>query len=291
MQRYLLATGTALLLLPLALYGTLHFLRPPQTNKEQILFRGITYQRYARSTPRPIMIHVVSVDLTAPGVKALVTPPMASKRDRTSARTTSEFLREFKLQLAVNASYFNAFDEKTPWNYYPHSGDRSYPIGEAISNGDRYAKTKQGWRVLCFSQNRAQILESGKCPEGTTQGVAGSEIFVEHGKPKAQIFRNPRDKPYPRMAVGIDKEGKKLWLIAVDGKQPIYSEGVKMPELAKIVMDLGVDTALNLDGGGSTTVVMATNDGAKVLNAPIHTKIPMRERPVANHLGFYAEPF
>jgi exopolysaccharide biosynthesis protein len=93
------------------------------------------------------------------------------------------------------------------------------------------------------------------------------------------------------MAVGIDKEGKKLWLIAVDGKQPIYSEGVKMPELANIVMDLGVDTALNLDGGGSTTVVMATNNGAKVLNAPIHTKIPMRERPVANHLGFYAEPF
>jgi len=67
-----------------------------------------------------------------------------------------------------------------------------------------------------------------------------------------------------------------------------YSEGMTIVELAKFVQQLGVDRALNLDGGGSTTLVMGTRLGARVLNAPIHTKVPMRERPVANHLGFYA---
>jgi hypothetical protein len=34
---------------------------------------------------------------------------------------------------------------------------------------------------------------------------------------------------------------------------------------------------------------MAKNNKPKLLNAPIHTKLPMRERPVANQLGFYAD--
>ncbi|MBD2020680.1 phosphodiester glycosidase family protein, partial [Leptolyngbya sp. FACHB-36] len=53
---------------------------------------------------------------------------------------------------------------------------------------------------------------------------------------------------------------------------------------------LGADKAVNLDGGGSTTIVVSSPTGPYALNAPIHTKIPLRERPVANHLGFYAAP-
>ncbi|HEY9729402.1 MAG TPA: hypothetical protein V6D50_23370 [Chroococcales cyanobacterium] len=43
-------------------------------------------------------------------------------------------------------------------------------------------------------------------------------------------------------------------------------------------------------GCGSTTLVTATPKGSTVLNSPIHTKLPMRECPVANHIGFYALP-
>ncbi len=290
MKQYLFAAGSGILLLPLILYGGLHFLRPPQTNQTQVLFRGISYQRQFRSQPRPMLIHIVSIDLTAPGVKPLVTPGIAPEQGlETKARTTSAFLREFKVQVAINASYFHHFVENTPWDYYPHSGDPSYPLGEVISHGNRYSKPEPGWRVLCFMNNRAQMLDSDECPKGTIQGVAGSQILVEGGKPKAKNLQQQNDKPYPHVAVAIDQAGKKLWLIVVDGKQPLYSQGVTKKELANIAIALGADTALNFDGGGSTTLVVAKNTEAKVLNAPIHTKIPMRERPVANHLGFYAE--
>jgi len=56
------------------------------------------------------------------------------------------------------------------------------------------------------------------------------------------------------------------------------------------MQSLGAVTALNLDGGGSSTMVISTPAGARVLNAPIHTRIPMRQRPVGNHLGLYAPP-
>ncbi|MBW4562119.1 MAG: phosphodiester glycosidase family protein [Mojavia pulchra JT2-VF2] len=289
-RRILIVAGTSLLLSPLLFYGWLCFLRPPRTDQQQVLFNGIIYQRRAVSTPRLVMIHIVTVDLAVPGVKALVTPgmPIGSGR-KTNARTTSEFLREFKVQLAVNASYFHHFYERTPWDYYPHSGDPSYPLGEVISSGSRYSKPEANKAVVCFSRsNIAQILASGKCPKDTVQGVAGQEMLVSDGKPAiSQISEN---KPYPRVAVAINRQGNKLWLIVVDGKQPFYSEGLTLGELTKTAINLGAYAALNMDGGGSTTLVISANNGTKVLNAPIHTKLPMRERPVGNHLGFYALP-
>jgi hypothetical protein len=293
-KQFLLAAATGLLVLPLILYGRLSLLRPPRTNLERSLFQGIDYRRDARSTPRPIMLHIVSIDLTAPGLKVLVTPGGRSADDtEIAARTTSEFVSEFKLQLAINASFFYPFREETPWDYYPHSGDRVNALGQAISNGSSYSPAERKWYVLCFDgNNHAQIESSGKCPEGTAQAVAGNEIVLEQGKSVNSRSSNSsnRDKPYPRVAVAIDQKGQKLWLIAVDGKQPLYSEGVTIAELTEITRELGAYSALSLDGGGSTTLVTATSQEPTLLNAPIQAKLPMRQRPVANHLGFYALP-
>ncbi|GAA6619366.1 phosphodiester glycosidase family protein [Scytonema sp. NUACC26] len=290
LRRFLLLGTSFLILLPLIVYVWLCLKRPPQTDLEQALFDGIVYKRIARYKPRPVMTHIVTIDLTKPGIKALVTPGVKTVNDgENRAQTTSKFLNQFKLQLAINASYFQDFYENTPWDYYPHSGDIVNPIGDTISNGYRYSQPEKNWFVLCISPtNRAQILESEKCPEGTEQGIAGNQLLVDRGR--SAISDLGDDKPYPRVAVAVNREGTKLWLIAVDGKQPYYSEGVAIAELTKIILDLGAYTALNIDGGGSTTLVMAKERKPKVLNAPIHTRIPMRERPIANHLGFYALP-
>ncbi|BAY60278.1 hypothetical protein NIES22_03360 [Calothrix brevissima NIES-22] len=289
-RRLLIAAVATLLLSPALLYGFLCLLRPSRTDEQQVLFQGIVYQRRAISQPRPVTMHIVTVDLTAPGIKPFVTPGNPHKgRRKTFARTTSKFLQEFQLQLAVNGSYFQQFYEKNPWDYYPHSGDPTHPLGESISNGLRYSQPKSDKAAICFGKNNlAQIIANGKCPQGTIQGIAGQEMFVAGGKTvTAQISEN---KPYPRLAAAINREGNKLWLIAVDGKQPLYSEGLTLTELAQTAIALGADSAVNLDGGGSVTLVMDKMKKPQVLNAPIHTRIPMRERPVSNHLGFYAVP-
>lgn len=292
-----IAAGTSLLILPLLLYGKLHFQRPARINQERTLFQGIVYKRDIRVSPRPLTIHIVTIDLTAPGIKVQVTPgtPTTSKEEiptEINALTTSEFLKKFQLQLAINASFFYPFREVTPWDYFPHSGNRANVVGEAIANGSNYSQVDKSFPALCFNaNNRAQILKKGECPKGTTQGLAGNQLLIADGTVNLnKSLISDQNKPYPRTAVAIDKQGKKLWLIAVDGKQPLYSEGVTAAELTQIILDLGADQALNLDGGGSTTLVAATDKQPNLLNAPIHTKLPMRERPIANHLGFYALP-
>ncbi|HEY9880297.1 MAG TPA: phosphodiester glycosidase family protein [Leptolyngbyaceae cyanobacterium] len=283
--------ATIALMLPLMLYALLSFQRPPHIPDEQTLFSGISYQRQVYSAPRPYLLHLITIDLTTSGVKAFATPGITIENSGvTVARTTSKFLQEFDLQLAINANYFYPFREETPWDFHPRSGDRINVVGQSISNGDPYASARTDWAALCLSSdNRAQISNTGECPLNTTQAVAGRELLIFNGNPVAAKPEAGPDKPYPRTAVAVNKTGTMLWIAIIDGKQPLYSEGATLAELTEIFKQLGVDAALNLDGGGSATLVAKIGSKPTILNAPIHTKIPMRERPVANHLGFYIQ--
>lgn len=67
----------------------------------------------------------------------------------------------------------------------------------------------------------------------------------------------------PRTAIGVTAEGA-LLLVVVDGRQPGISVGMTLEELAALMIELGAVEAMNLDGGGSTTMVV----GDRVVNMP-----------------------
>jgi hypothetical protein len=119
-----------LLSAPILLVGKDYLHRPAQQPQTQKLFQGIAYQRIFRSIPRPMMVHIVTLELNAPGLKPFVTPSTPSVQPaHTVARVTSTFVKEFGVQLAVNGNFFYRFHEETPWDYYPHQGDRVSAIG------------------------------------------------------------------------------------------------------------------------------------------------------------------
>jgi exopolysaccharide biosynthesis protein len=94
----------------------------------------------------------------------------------------------------------------------------------------------------------------------------------------------------PRTAIGLDGLGTRLILIVVDGCQPFYSEGATVQEMAELMIFCGGDNAINLDGGGSSTMVIQDPQTGqyKVMNSPIDLYIPGRERSVGNHFGIFA---
>jgi exopolysaccharide biosynthesis protein len=115
--------------------------------------------------------------------------------------------------------------------------------------------------------------------------IAGDRYLLLGGEPLKDLDDSARE---PRTAIGFNKNGRWLYLVVVDGRQPFYSEGVTFLELAKILKAHGAYFGMSLDGGGSSTMVMADPDGQVVLlNSPIDQRLPGRERPVANHLGIY----
>lgn len=275
------------LLTPLYCYGRSQWQRPAQVPQIQQLFAGITYQRQVYTSPRPYIVHIAKINLTHPGIRLIATPGQPADDDHEfHAEPTSAFLTQFRLQLAMNAGYFYPFNEKTPWDYAPHVGGRVNVSGQSISMGQQYSPPQNKWPVLCFDQNQqGKIVESGRCPSGTLHAVAGNYILHPD-----QPLKLDSDNPYARSIAALDQTGTTLWLIVVDGKQPDYSEGATLADMEQLIQQIGADIAINLDGGGSATLVTSTRAGAKLLNAPIHGKWPMHERPVATHLGIYASP-
>ena len=81
---------------------------------------------------------------------------------------------------------------------------------------------------------------------------------------------------HPRTAVGINQDTTKLFLVTVDGRQ-ITSLGMNLYELADLMLQLGVYQGINLDGGGSTTMVVRN----EIVNSPSDAS---GERPVSNAL-------
>jgi exopolysaccharide biosynthesis protein len=134
-------------------------------------------------------------------------------------------------------------------------------------------------------------MSIGEPLEEPYNAVSGFSIFLKDGQVQEfPVTRYYPTQPSPRTAVALDRTREHFLIFVVDGRQPNYSEGVPLPELAEIAITYGADIALNLDGGGSSTLVKEGSDGkAVVLNSPVHLRVPPgRERPVANHLGIFA---
>lgn len=74
---------------------------------------------------------------------------------------------------------------------------------------------------------------------------------------------------HPRTVIGVDAD-EAIWLVTVDGRNPEVSLGMSFTELQGLARRLGLRSALNLDGGGSTTMVVQ----GKIVNHPSDAGIP-----------------
>jgi len=259
-------------------------LHPQPRPANQTLFKGIEYVRQVRQSPRPMVIHIIHVDLQQPGIGFLVTPGDPDQELPLTARTTSQFLREFRVQLAINGDGFTPWWSNSIFDYYPHSGDRVDPIGFAASLGTAYSDPTDAEPVLYIARtNRARF----NTPIGKIfSAISGNLMLVEQGR----LVTSLDSEPQPRTAIALDKAGKRLIIVVVDGRQPRYSQGATLVELGEIILEQGGYFGMNLDGGGSTTLVkMDANGKPELLNSPIEQQIPGRQRPVGNHLGIFAE--
>jgi hypothetical protein len=99
----------------------------------------------------------------------------------------------------------------------------------------------------------AVVFDGDEDREGFTADVAQFDSDITVGR-------------YPRAALGVSEE----WLVAVacDGRRSNVDGGLSMPELAELMVEIGAESAINLDGGGSTTLVHRGH----LLNRPYSTQ-------------------
>lgn len=225
-------------------------------------YPGVRYLSETR--PGPVEVRAVEVDLCASGVSFRAT------RDGEKSSTTSSFGSSVGAQVAINGDFYTWDPALTT-------------IGMAMGNGELWSDDTPDWGFIAFGDENAEISPPGvhvPDPPGWMQDVVGGNIMVlQDGAVTADAgdFCTAR---HPRTVAGLSDDGTTLYLAVADGRSTA-SIGMTCAELGQFMAELGARDALNLDGGGSTTM---WREGAGVVNSPSGGS----ERSVANHLAVHA---
>lgn len=124
-----------------------------------------------------------------------------------------------------------------------------------------------------------------KAKPGATVAVSGDRALLLDG---VQTVVNDR-LMHPRTALGIDVDTNRLLFLVIDGRTA-SSRGYTMVELATMMRALGAESAINFDGGGSSTLYSRTVTGE--MGVLSESSATGEQRKVANGLGvFYNGPF
>lgn len=258
------------------------------------LFDGVVYGLQVKPDPA-MRIHVLKLDLDRTRLE--VTPGDRTLGREFVAQTPSEYLTRSGLQAVVNGGYFTPFEggSRGGEDYYPHSGEAVDVSGASIANEIEASPVEPDEdervnAIICIEGAAVEIRDGQACAPGTDHAMAAGPRLLARGDRRSfdDFGLSYASNRHPRTAFGLSEDRRTGWLVVVDGRQDGVSDGASLIELTTIFAELGASDAINLDGGGSTAMVVQRGSGAHVLNSPIHTGIPGRERPSANHLGVRA---
>ena len=266
---------------------------------------GLTLIEEAATAPRPIKTHVLQVDLSTPGIRLTLTPPAGPRE--TMRQTTVDFVKDVHAQAGINAHFFLPF---------PSTDTAAWLIGLAASEGrvfsacetpeQNYALVANAPAINIDRWNRASAIRCGAAANLWTT-VSGSAQIVTNGRVTVPAYRDaehpdgaltpggPRNYTNAsswygavnaRTAIGVSRDGRTLTLFTVDARGG--SEGMTVGEAAVwLVAKHGVWNALNLDGGGSTSMALADPATCAVSLVNTSSDNPAG-RSVASSLAIYA---
>lgn len=155
---------------------------------------------------------------------------------------------------AVNADFFDMFND-------------NHPSGLTIKDGNVIIHPDSDRPFFGFLDDGTPVISSfEENPEYKGRlkfAVGGSHIMIKDGQPNDFCFIQPFGYVrHPRTAVGIC-EDKKVLVLVVDGRLPHHSNGATLVDLALILKQFGATRVVNLDGGGSSIMLLRPDGEAE----------------------------
>lgn len=188
--------------------------------------------------------------------------------------------------------------------------------GAIVAINGSFYNTRPPYNSVCYLKINGEVIFERSGKMGDRDGGAvliddRGRVSVEQGDPVDLQWVSTRTEPsiigsgpmmlqdgqridmgtgafvtlrHPRTAIGTS--GNKVYLVTVDGRSKGNSLGVNLNELANILKWLGAENALNLDGGGSTTMYIEGQPENGIVNRPCDNQKFDRqgERRVSNSL-------
>ena len=225
---------------------------------------GIQYRHEAREEPRPVHVHILTIDLYDPALELHVEAALPPEEGEGIAVLTDPFalVERGEFDAAINANPWSMVDGSR--NYL--EGRSAYRLGWIASEGETVSDPRGLANFWVDEDGEAFIGNVSSPVDDAVLGIEGFHRIVENG----EILPEEGTSEAPRTALGLDEEKRLLTLVVVDGRMKSYSEGLSHRELAKLMRELGGRDAINLDGGGSSIMIKRTNDEFERKNRGIY---------------------
>ena len=263
--------------------------------------RGMRHVHLSLTVPRRMEADLVRVDMRTPGLRVAGSgrspewgKPMPDFRKSgipidVRRVKTGDFLAAHRrdgtnMVLAVNTSPWRPWTK--PFTHkYGNMHNLTVSGGQVVSHS-----RKRTGMIVVSDDNKARVADALDDMEIPRTSIAHPGLLgtiMRDGAPTESALRAGENNLAPRTAIGTSADGRWLYILVVDGRQPEWSLGASMRDLADILKAAGAADAVNMDGGGSSTLVLwnAAEKRAETLNR--HDAARSKYRPVAVSMGFY----
>lgn len=230
-------------------------------SKAKKLHNGILHAYIYPKEPRPMKINVVRVDLKTNKFDFAATskdkdfgkpmPDFPSMKIETKRMTVKNFLLEQRklgkdMLVAANA---------TPWSPWRRPFTHKYGGNIRLLISDEEIISDRKGSVPAFvvtKDNKVEIrvVNHNEDRKKFRIAMAGFSIILKN----AEVVIKYKDY-HPRTCYGISADGRFFYIMTIDGRQKFVSEGASVVECAEFMRYFGAADAINMDGGGSTTLV------------------------------------
>lgn len=208
---------------------------------------------------------IAVVDLTDPAVRVEALVRVTDKAGVAEAVSPEAWMADSELRLVVNANYFGAKPDNT-----------ATIVGLCIADGAIVSSPRSyegaADPAVVFTRDglaRIGAIGAGELSDAVAAvaGVGGSAnsgvpgtLLVDDGVSLGETARVQPTARHPRTAIGVTRDGGELLIVVIDGRQEGWSVGMTLPELAELLTERGAWDAVNLDGGGSTAMLLRQGD-------------------------------
>lgn len=215
-------------------------------------------------------IHIAKIDLNCPNLELI------GSQHSDKGTTVPEFAEKYQANVAINANFY--------WKDFT-------PIGLVITDYkkvSKYGDVRSRVVFACDAQNRCTIEPKNQVAKISPKwrlAISGWHYYnANMGKfecaasDKVGCVQDIFSGKHPRTMLGLDEKHNLLYLVVVEGRQLMF-RGMSLDELAQLAQRLQLTKAINLDGGGSSTMII---DNKRLSALPFLQNQP---RSVSNHFG------
>lgn len=208
-----------------------------------------TEMKYLSKEGLAMSIFILEVDLNNPKISIESSMPNGDTKFGMQPMTMqATFVDEegHKVWAGINADFYDMSSGVPQGIFYRNSTAVKTSFQDATST---YFAIKKDGNAFIGGQDIYNDIK-----DDIKEAVGGRVWLVKDGA----IVKQTSTVVEPRTCIGVSKDGKNVYMIAIDGRNFWYSNGMNYEEMGQCLKALGAENGINLDGGGSTTFFVRT---------------------------------